>query len=80
MIVDCKTARLEIDPMARMLVIPGLVPVAAGLLGPLAHKVGIGRLPGDFIIEREGFRVYFPLSSAFLISALLSLVFWFFGR
>jgi hypothetical protein len=24
-------------------------------------KLGLGRLPGDIVIERDGFRLYFPL-------------------
>ena len=31
--------------------------IAAGLLWPLLQKIGLGRLPGDIVIERENFRI-----------------------
>jgi hypothetical protein len=40
----------------------------------------LGRLPGDFRIETERFRIYFPLASCLLISLLFSLMWWFFRR
>ena len=65
---------------ARFLIIVGLVLVAAGLLWPLLQKVGLGRLPGDIVIERESFRLYLPLGTSLLISLVLSVVLWLFGR
>ena len=41
--------------MSRWLIIFGVVLIAAGLLWPLLHKIGFGRLPGDIVIERENF-------------------------
>jgi len=54
--------------------------VALGLLWPLAQKLGLGRLPGDIVIERENFRLYLPLGTSILISVVLSLVLWLIGR
>jgi hypothetical protein len=39
-----------------------------------------GRLPGDILIERKNFTFYFPLATSILISILLTLLFWLFGR
>jgi hypothetical protein len=66
--------------MPRFLVILGLVLVALGLLWPLVQRLGLGRLPGDILIEGEHTSFYFPLVTCLLISAVLSLLFWFFGR
>ena len=41
---------------------------------------GLGRLPGDIVIERENFRFYFPITTMVLISLVLSLVFWLFRK
>jgi Kef-type K+ transport system membrane component KefB len=38
--------------MARFLIMLGLVLLVAGLLWPLLSRVGLGRLPGDIVIER----------------------------
>jgi hypothetical protein len=66
--------------MSRTLIIFGLVLVAAGLLWPFLAKLGLGRLPGDIIIERENFRFYLPIATSLLISVVLSLLFWLLGR
>jgi hypothetical protein len=65
-----------------MLVIVGLVTLAAGLLWILFPSVpGLGRLPGDIRIETEHTRVYIPIMTCLLLSialtAILSLVRWF---
>jgi hypothetical protein len=64
----------------RLLVLFGLVLVALGLLWPWIAKLGLGRLPGDIVIEREGLRVYVPLATSLLVSAAISLVLWLFNR
>ena len=66
--------------MSRMLIIIGVVLVVMGLLWPVLEKSGLGRLPGDIIIERENFRLYIPITSAILVSVVLSLLFWIFRR
>ena len=40
----------------------------------------IGRLPGDVAIERERWRFYFPLGTSILLSVVLTLLLWLFGR
>jgi len=66
--------------MSRLLIIFGLVLVAVGVLWPVIVKLGLGRLPGDLVIERENFRLYSPIATSLLISLLLSLVLWFLNR
>ena len=66
------------DPsvMPRFLITLGIVLVVAGFAWPLLVKLGLGRLPGDIRIEREGFGFYFPITTGLLISAVVSLVLW----
>lgn len=66
--------------MARFLITLGIVSLAAGLLWPYLSRIGLGRLPGDFVIERESMTFYFPLTTCLLLSLLLSLVFWVLNR
>ena len=66
--------------MSRTLIIFGLVLLAAGLAWPLIGRLGLGRLPGDIVIERENFSFYFPLMTSVIISVVLSLIFWFASR
>jgi hypothetical protein len=63
--------------MAKWLVIAGVVLIVLGLAWPLLGKLGLGRLPGDIRIERDGFTFYFPITTALIVSVGLSLVLWF---
>jgi hypothetical protein len=67
-------------PAARWLIGIGIVLVCVGVLWPLLSRLGLGRLPGDISVEREGFRFHFPLMTSIVVSALLSLLFWLFRR
>ena len=66
--------------MTRFLVVLGLAIVVAGLLWPYLGQLGLGRLPGDIVIERENMTFYFPLMTCLLVSVLFSLVFWVMNR
>jgi hypothetical protein len=43
-------------------------------------KLGIGKLPGDFVVRRGNFTFYFPLATSIVVSIVLSLVFWLLRR
>jgi len=47
--------------VSKWLIAVGLILVAAGLLWPVMSNLGLGRLPGDIVVRREGFSLYFPL-------------------
>jgi hypothetical protein len=66
--------------MARTLIVLGAVLIVAGLLWPWILKLGLGRLPGDIVIERGGFRFYFPIVTCVLVSLVVSGVLWLFRR
>lgn len=48
--------------------------VLLGALTPLLARFGLGRLPGDVRVRREGREYYFPFSSTILLSLLLTLI------
>jgi hypothetical protein len=54
----------------------GLGLLALGLLIWTGGLGWFGKLPGDIRIERDGLRVYVPLVSMLLVSAVLSVVLW----
>ena len=62
--------------MARFLIVLGLALLVIGLLWPYLSRIGLGRLPGDIVIDRENMTFYFPLMTCLLLSIMLSLVFW----
>ncbi len=62
--------------MARWLIAVGIVLIVLGLAWPLVAKLGLGHLPGDIRIERDGFVFYFPLTTGLIVSVVLSLILW----
>jgi hypothetical protein len=68
------------NPVWRFLVTLGILLILAGILWPFLQRMGIGRLPGDIVVEREGFRFYFPVVTSILLSLALTLILWFINR
>ena len=66
--------------MGRWLILFGIALVVLGLAWPWIAKLGLGRLPGDIRIEREGFGFYFPLTTSLIVSVVISLLLWLFRR
>ena len=66
--------------MARWLVVIGVALVIAGLMWPWLQKLGLGRLPGDIVIERENARIYIPIVTSIVVSIALSIVLWLINR
>jgi hypothetical protein len=57
-----------------------MVLVLVGLLWSLLSKLGLGRLPGDIVIERGNVRFYFPIVTCLIISIVLSFFLWLLNR
>jgi uncharacterized protein HemY len=67
--------------MAKMLILLGVVLIVVGLLMLLLQKTPfLGRLPGDILIKREKFTLYFPLATSIIISIIVSLILYFISR
>jgi len=69
--------------LGRMLLVAGAIIALLGVVLVVAEKfpgLRIGRLPGDIAVERERWRFYFPLGTSIVISVVLTLLFWLFGR
>lgn len=70
-----------IQHIGRLLMVIGLVVALIGALVMLSVKIlWIGKLPGDILIQKKNFTFYFPLATSILISILLTILFWLFGR
>ena len=66
--------------MQKWLIAIGLLLVVLGLAWPLITQLGLGRLPGDIVIERQNFRFYFPIVTCVLVSVVLSAIVWLVNR
>ncbi len=67
--------------LGKFLVIAGVAAVLAGAWLWSGRGFGpLGRLPGDFSYQKEGFGVYIPVTTCILLSVVLTLLAWFFRR
>lgn len=64
----------------RALILIGIAIVVIGLLWPWLSKLGLGRLPGDIVVQRQNFSFYFPIVTCLIVSVVASLLFWLFRR
>lgn len=62
--------------MQKILIIVGIAVVLIGLAWPWLGKLPLGRLPGDIVVSRPGFKFYFPITTMVLLSIILSIILW----
>ena len=66
--------------MQRVLIILGALVVLAGVAWPWLSRLPLGRLPGDIVVDRPGFRFFMPITTMLILSIVVSLILWFFRR
>ena len=66
--------------MQRLLLVAGALLLLAGFLWPWASRIPFGRLPGDLLIDRPGFRLYVPITTMLVVSVVVSAILWLFRR
>jgi len=65
----------------KMILILGILFVVIGLLLMLGPKIPLlGKLPGDFVVRRGNFTLYFPLATSILLSIVLTMIFFIFRK
>jgi hypothetical protein len=62
--------------MNRFLVILGALVLFAGVAWPWLKRLPLFRLPGDIVVDRPGFKFFFPLTTMLLLSVVVSLIAW----
>ena len=66
--------------MQKLLIYAGIALILIGLLWPYISKIPFGHLPGDIVIDKPHFKVYVPITTMILISALISFILWLLRR
>jgi len=68
--------------VGRVLIVTGVALIVIGVFVSFGDRLPLrlGRLPGDIRIEGKSGGFYFPVVTCLLLSALLTLVMWLFGR
>ncbi|MCR6096987.1 DUF2905 domain-containing protein [Salipaludibacillus agaradhaerens] len=65
----------------KLLILIGLVLIIAGLIWQVGGRfISLGKLPGDIVIRRENATFYFPIMTSIIISIVISIVLYLFGR
>ena len=66
--------------LGRVLMAVGGLIFVLGAVVSLLGRTGLGRLPGDIVVERGGFTFYFPIVTSLLLSLLLTGILWLLRR
>jgi len=66
--------------MSRWLILVGAGLMLLGVLWPWLSRLGLGRLPGDIHVQRDGFDFFFPITTGLLISVVVTLILWILRR
>ena len=61
--------------MSKVLIILGAILILIGLIYQYIKSLGIRRLTGDIVIKKDNCNLYFPVTSAIIISILLTIIF-----
>lgn len=71
----------EFSSFGRLLIVGGLLLVVIGLIITFAGRIpGLGRLPGDILIQRGSFTFYAPIATLLLVSVVINLFLWLIRR
>jgi hypothetical protein len=62
--------------MNRILIGLGASLILLGLAWPWVRRLPLFHLPGDIVIDRPGFKFFFPITTMLLISAVISIFAW----
>jgi len=69
------------EGIGKIIIIIGIVIVALGLVLAFGARIPfLGKLPGDILIEKDGFTFYFPVVTFLLLSVVLTLIINFIWR
>ncbi len=70
-----------IEQFGKIILITGLLIAFFGVVLMLSGKISwIGRLPGDIMIKKKNFTLYFPHATSIILSIILSLILYLFTR
>ena len=77
-----EATQFKMTDLGKLLLLLGGIIVLIGAVLLLAGKLNLplGRLPGDIHYRGKNTVFYFPIVTCILISVILSLIFWLFGR
>jgi len=68
---------MNAGPLAKILILTGAAIIILGVVLLFIDKIPLlGKLPGDIVVRKKNFTLYFPLGTMILLSVGLSLIFY----
>jgi hypothetical protein len=72
---------VNLNYLGKFLVLAGFAFIGPGVILLLSDKIPFpGELPGDIVVTKRNFTLYFPIATSILISIILSIVFYSLGH
>jgi hypothetical protein len=66
---------MTLAPLGKILIITGAAIIVLGVAFLFIDKIPlIGKLPGDILVKRQNFTLYFPLATSIIFSIIISLI------
>jgi hypothetical protein len=63
-----------VNQLGRGLIVMGVLLAVVGVALVLGGKLGLGRLPGDLVVERKNFTFSFPIVTSIVVSLVLTVL------
>lgn len=60
--------------LGRILIVVGGVLLLVGIALTFLPWIGLGRLPGDIVVRRHNWTLYFPIATSIVLSVVLTLI------
>jgi hypothetical protein len=69
------------ENIGKLLIVTGIVIAVVGALLMFSGRISwLGRLPGDIVVQKKNFTIYFPVVTCILISIVFTIIYWPAGR
>jgi len=60
--------------LGKILIVVGAVLLVVGIALTFWPGLGLGRLPGDIVVRRHNWTIYFPIVTGIILSVVLTLI------
>jgi len=71
---------VDLQQLGKVLLFVALGMALTGMVLWLLGRAGLGSLPGDIKIQGQSWSCYIPIATSILLSLVLTLLVWLFGR
>jgi len=71
---------VDLQQLGKVLLFVALGLALTGMVLWLLGRAGLGSLPGDIKIQGQSWSCYVPIATSILLSLVLTLLVWLFGR